>query len=60
MPLQYDEIDRHILQELQEDARISNRELASLNSITLSYTYFPSKAGQPVAESKGDAAKSSL
>ncbi len=38
----------------------ANRELASLNSITLSYTYFPSKAGQPVAESKGDAAKSSL
>ncbi|ODT44976.1 MAG: cytochrome c oxidase assembly protein [Methylobacterium sp. SCN 67-24] len=37
-----------------------NRELASLKSITLSYTYFPSKSGQPVAESKGDAAKSSL
>lgn len=31
-----------------------NRELASLKSITLSYTYFPSKNGQPVAESKGD------
>jgi Lrp/AsnC family leucine-responsive transcriptional regulator len=29
MPIQLDEIDRHILQELQEDARISNRELAS-------------------------------
>ncbi|KUL96949.1 cytochrome C oxidase assembly protein [Bosea sp. WAO] len=38
----------------------ANRELASLKSITLSYTYFPSKSGQPVAESKGDAAKSSL
>jgi cytochrome c oxidase assembly protein subunit 11 len=37
-----------------------NRELASLKSITLSYTYFPSKSGQPVAESKGDAAKLSL
>ncbi|MBN9467589.1 MAG: cytochrome c oxidase assembly protein [Bosea sp.] len=37
-----------------------NRELSSLKSITLSYTYFPSKSGQPVAESKGDAAKSSL
>jgi cytochrome c oxidase assembly protein subunit 11 len=31
-----------------------NRELASLKAITLSYTYFPSKNGQPVAESKGD------
>jgi cytochrome c oxidase assembly protein subunit 11 len=31
-----------------------NRELASLKSITLSYTYFPSKNGQPVAETKGD------
>lgn len=31
-----------------------NRELASLKSITLSYTYFPSKNGQPVAEGKGD------
>jgi DNA-binding Lrp family transcriptional regulator len=29
MPIHLDEIDRHILQELQEDARISNRELAS-------------------------------
>jgi len=38
----------------------ANRELANLKSITLSYTYFPSKAGQPVAESKGDAAKSNL
>ena len=38
----------------------ANRELANLKSITLSYTYFPSKSGQPVAESKGDAAKSSL
>lgn len=37
-----------------------NRDLATLKSITLSYTYFPSKAGQPVAESKGDGAKSNL
>ena len=42
-----------------------NRELNGINSLTLSYTYFPSKAGQPVAESKtgagaGDAAKSNL
>jgi Lrp/AsnC family transcriptional regulator, leucine-responsive regulatory protein len=29
MPVHLDEIDRHILQELQEDARVSNRELAS-------------------------------
>ncbi len=36
------------------------RELDGLKAITLSYTYFPSKSGQPVAESKGDAAKSSL
>lgn len=38
----------------------ANRELASLNSITLSYTYFPSKNGQPVAESKGDGNQSKL
>lgn len=37
-----------------------NRELASLKSITLSYTYFPSKNGQPVAESKGDGNRSKL
>ena len=37
-----------------------NRELASLKSITLSYTYFPSKNGQPVAESKGDGNQSKL
>ena len=29
MPIHLDEIDRHILEQLQEDARISNRELAS-------------------------------
>ncbi|WP_186418675.1 cytochrome c oxidase assembly protein [Bosea sp. CS1GBMeth4] len=38
----------------------ANRELASLKSITLSYTYFPSKNGQPVAESKGDGNQSKL
>lgn len=38
----------------------ANRELASLKSITLSYTYFPSKNGQPVAESKGDGSQSKL
>jgi cytochrome c oxidase assembly protein subunit 11 len=37
-----------------------NRELASLKSITLSYTYFPSKNGQPLAESKGDGNQSKL
>lgn len=37
-----------------------NRDLPNLKSITLSYTYFPSKNGQPVAESKGDAVKSNL
>ncbi|MGE7470584.1 cytochrome c oxidase assembly protein [Bosea sp. NPDC003192] len=37
-----------------------NRELATLKSITLSYTYFPSKNGQPVAESKGDGNQSKL
>lgn len=42
-----------------------NRELNGIHSLTLSYTYFPSKAGQPVAEGKsgtgaGDAAKSNL
>ncbi|MEN5083628.1 cytochrome c oxidase assembly protein [Bosea sp. TWI1241] len=38
----------------------ANKELATLKSITLSYTYFPSKNGQPVAERKGDAAPSKL
>lgn len=37
-----------------------NRDLDGVKSITLSYTYFPSKAGQPVAEGKGDGAKSNL
>jgi cytochrome c oxidase assembly protein subunit 11 len=37
-----------------------NRELASLKSITLSYTYFPSKNGQPLAESKGDGTQPKL
>jgi cytochrome c oxidase assembly protein subunit 11 len=42
-----------------------NRELDGVKAITLSYTYFTSKAGQPVAEgkasaTKGDAAKSNL
>lgn len=37
-----------------------NRDLNGVNSLTLSYTYFPSKNGQPVAESKGDAGKSNL
>lgn len=42
-----------------------NRELDGMNAITLSYTYFASKAGQPLAQSgdapaKGDAATSNL
>lgn len=42
-----------------------NRELDGVKAITLSYTYFTSKAGQPVAEGgtgapKGDAVKSNL
>jgi cytochrome c oxidase assembly protein subunit 11 len=37
-----------------------NRDLNGVKSLTLSYTYFPSKNGQPVAESKGDAGKSNL
>lgn len=42
-----------------------NRELDGVKSITLSYTYFTSKSGQPVAEGKttapkGDAVKSNL
>ena len=42
-----------------------NRELDGMNAITLSYTYFASKAGQPLAQgaddpAKGDAAKSNL
>ena len=31
-----------------------NRELASLTSLTLSYTYFPAKGGQPLAAAKAD------
>jgi len=38
----------------------ANRELAAMSSITLSYTYFPSKNGQPVAESKGDGSQPKL
>jgi cytochrome c oxidase assembly protein subunit 11 len=43
----------------------ANREMDGLKAITLSYTYFASKAGQPLAQSgaapaKGDAAKSNL
>ncbi|HEY5794377.1 MAG TPA: cytochrome c oxidase assembly protein [Bosea sp. (in: a-proteobacteria)] len=43
----------------------ANRELDGLKAITLSYTYFASKAGQPLAQgganpAKGDAAKSNL
>lgn len=34
-----------------------NRELDGMNAITLSYTYFASKAGQPLAQSGGNAAK---
>ncbi len=42
-----------------------NRDLDGIKSLTLSYTYFPSKAGQPVTEVKagavtGDAGKSNL
>ncbi len=37
-----------------------NRELDGVNALTLSYTYFPSRAGQPVAADKGDAGKSKL
>lgn len=37
-----------------------NRDLNGVKSLTLSYTYFPSKNGQPVAEGKGDAGKSNL
>lgn len=37
-----------------------NRDLNGVKSLTLSYTYFPSKAGQPVADGKGDAGKSKL
>lgn len=39
---------------------VENRDLPNLKSITLSYTYFPSKNGQPVAEGKGDGVKSNL
>ncbi|WP_306227180.1 cytochrome c oxidase assembly protein [Bosea beijingensis] len=34
-----------------------NRELDGVHAITLSYTYFASKSGQPVAEDKGDPVK---
>ena len=34
-----------------------NRELDSIKAITLSYTYFASKAGQPVAEDRAGTAK---
>jgi cytochrome c oxidase assembly protein subunit 11 len=37
-----------------------NRELASLKEMTLSYTYFPSKGGQPVAQGQGDGAAPKL
>ena len=37
-----------------------NRDLKDINSMTLSYTYFPSEGGQPVAEGKGDATRSKL
>jgi cytochrome c oxidase assembly protein subunit 11 len=30
-----------------------NTDLAKLSSITLSYTYFPARNGQPMAEAKG-------
>jgi len=44
---------------------VANRELDRTSAITLSYTYFASKAGQPLAQggdipAKGDAAKSNL
>ncbi|RYE33734.1 MAG: cytochrome c oxidase assembly protein [Hyphomicrobiales bacterium] len=34
-----------------------NRELDGVHAITLSYTYFASKSGQPVAEGKGGSVK---
>jgi cytochrome c oxidase assembly protein subunit 11 len=37
-----------------------NRDLDGIHSLTLSYTYFPSKAGQPVAGGQGDVTKSNL
>lgn len=41
-----------------------NRELNGVGSLTLSYTYFPSKAGQPAAQGKagvkGDAERTNL
>lgn len=37
-----------------------NRDLNGVKSLTLSYTYYPSKSGQPVADGKGDAGKSNL
>ena len=37
-----------------------NRELQTLPSMTLSYTYFPAKAGQPLAATKADGDKPKL
>lgn len=37
-----------------------NRELKTLPSITLSYTYFPAKGGQPLAATKADGDKPRL
>jgi cytochrome c oxidase assembly protein subunit 11 len=37
-----------------------NRELKTLPSITLSYTYFPAKGGQPLAVTKADGDKPKL
>ncbi|MGL4728210.1 MAG: cytochrome c oxidase assembly protein, partial [Bosea sp. (in: a-proteobacteria)] len=37
-----------------------NAELSKLKSITLSYTYFPAKGGQPIAEAGGEAGKPKL
>jgi cytochrome c oxidase assembly protein subunit 11 len=37
-----------------------NAELKKLKSITLSYTYFPAKGGQPVAEAGGEGPKPKL
>ena len=34
-----------------------NRELDGVHAITLSYTYFASKSGQPVAEDKAGSVK---
>lgn len=37
-----------------------NRELKTLRSMTLSYTYFPAKGGQPLAATKADGDKPKL